>query len=297
MKRFLKYLLTMLAGFYMLLYILDRIYTYVYQNSLPRNKISYLIAQESQHIDYIFIGSSRVDNTINSTIIEKETGKQALNLGIQAAKPSDYYLILKLLEELDISSDYIFIQIDHVFNLDTNSEILNSYLMPYNNYNTIQDHLKNKMNDYWFIQNIPFYRYLKYDYLIGFREFFSTAIKKPVKIDLSDGFFPKPGYSGAPLKMRLSNVIANNNKYIDSINVFAQNNNQKIIFFTSPYCPDTENIDFIDKLGEKLKVFWDFSRDFESEEYFYDCLHLNENGAIIFSEKIAQKIKSLRKEN
>ena len=174
MQRFAKYILLIFSGLLLIMFVLDKAYTYTYKNSLPRNKISYLISQKSEHIDFIFIGSSRVDNTINTEVIEKHLGGKSLNLGIQASKPSDYLLIVKLLQELQISSDYIFIQLDHSFNLDTNSDILNSFLVPYMEYTSIQRHLKSTLNDYWYVKNIPFYRYLKYDYQLGFREFLAV---------------------------------------------------------------------------------------------------------------------------
>ena len=297
MLRFIKYILLIFFGILLILYLLDSIYSYVYSNSNPRNKISYLISQRSEHINYIFIGSSRVDNTINTDIIEKATGKSALNLGIQASKPSDYLLILKLLEDLEITSDYVFIQMDHSFNLDNNSNILNSYLVPYNNYKSIEEHLNATMDDYWSVKFIPFYKFLKYDYQIGFREFFSSVIGKEIKIELSNGFHPKRGYSGVPLKARLSEKIANRNKFVDSIFSYQKRKNMNIIYFTAPYCPGTSNIDFITKLTEKFEIFWNFSQEINSEDYFYDCLHLNENGANLFSKKITIKIKNLNAEN
>lgn len=297
MQTFAKYILLIFSGLLLIMLILDKMYTYTYQNSLPRNKISYLISQKSKHIDYIFIGSSRVDNTINTEVIEKHLGGKSLNLGIQASKPSDYLLIVKLLQELQISSDYIFIQLDHSFNLDTNSDILNSFLVPYMEYTSIQRHLKSTLNDYWYVKNIPFYRYLKYDYQLGFREFFSSAIGKPTKIDFENGFYPKPGYSGVPLNAKLSEKIAPNNKYVDSILALKENKNLNIIFFSSPYCPDTDNIDFIYRLEKKFDTFWNFSEVLPENEYYYDCLHLNEKGANHFSEKIAEEIKNLNREN
>ena len=132
-----------------------------------------------QKIDYIFIGSSRVDNTIDADIISKITGKTALNLGIQSAKPDDYYLMLKLIKDLNIQTNKIFIQMDYVYNLSGNSKILNSYLMPYTENDIVNNHLKSTIKNSWFIPNLPFYKYLVYDYKIGFREFFSTTIHKP----------------------------------------------------------------------------------------------------------------------
>jgi len=247
---------------------------------------------EGQKIDYIFLGSSRVDNTINAEIIEHKTGKKTLNLGIQAAKADDYYLMLKLIDDLNIQNEKIFIQMDYAFDLGGNSEILNSYLMPYTTNSVIREHLKKSLNDSWWIMNFPFYKYLKYDYKIGFREVFSTSIGKRTKTNFENGFFPKYGYSGVALKGKLSETISAQNIHVNAINEFAREATMNVIYFTAPFCPQTKNLDYTSKLASKLPVFWDFSTLIKSDKYFYDCNHINNKGATIFSNKIADKINS-----
>lgn len=293
MKKFLIYISSLIFAFVLILFILDYTYTSVYKNGLPRNKIAYLMLLKRQKIDYIFLGSSRVDNTIDAEIVENVTGKKALNLGIQATKPNDFYLLLKLINELNIETDKIFIQIDYNFDLGEKSNILHSYLMPYTQNRHIKKHLKNTLDDYWWIQHFPFYKYLKYDYKIGFREVFSSGIQKPSKTNFVNGYFPKYGYSGVPLKGKLSKSIGNSNTYVNAINNFSNKKNINIIYFTAPFCPETENLDYISKLQRKLPTLWDFSSLFSSEDYFYDCNHLNNKGAQLFSAKVGAKIKSI----
>ncbi|SFF74444.1 hypothetical protein SAMN04488033_10790 [Salegentibacter agarivorans] len=248
---------------------------------------------EGKEIDYIFLGSSRVDNTIDAEIIEDITGKKALNLGIQATEPNDFYLLLKLIDELNIKTEKIFIQIDYSFDLGGKSKILNSYLMPYTQNAHISNHLEETTDDYWWVINFPFYKYLKYDYKIGFREVFSSGIQKPSKTDFANGYFPKYGYSGVPLKGKLSKSIGNLNTYVNAINNFSNKKNINVIYFTAPFCPKTKNLDYISKLKRKLPTLWNFSRLFSTEDYFYDCNHLNNKGAQLFSAKVGAKIKSI----
>lgn len=281
---------------YVLLIALESSYNAIYKHGLPRNKIAYLMSLKNQKIDYIFIGSSRVDNTLNTEIITELTGKTALNLGIQSAKPDDYYLLLKLIKDLNIQTDKIFIQMDYVYNLNGNSKISNSYLMPYTENSIVKDHLKNSLKNSWLILNIPFYKYLAYDYKIGFRELFSTAIHKSSSTDFKNGYFPKYGYSGAPLTGQLSEFIEDKNVYVDSMNILGQKEQMDIIYFTAPFCPNTENLDFTKKLELKLPGLWDFSTLFKEDKYFYDCNHINDLGAQYFTEAFAKCIKFYRKE-
>lgn len=293
MRRFTIFLISLLLGILAMLYLLDFAYTYVYTAGLPRNKISYLLSLKNEKIDYVFLGSSRVDNTIDSDIIEVNTGKTALNLGIQGAKPDDYFLMLKLLHEQNIQTKAVFIQVDYVFNLEGNSEILKSALMPFISKPIISEFVEERSNDYFFLKNIPFYRYLKYDYKLGFREFTSTLLHRRPGLDLDNGYTPKYGQAGGQLKSELPERLKEKNETLQAINNFAVNNNIKIYYFMAPFCPATLNQNFGSKLQEKIPGFIDFSNIFKDhEEYFFNCGHLNDKGAKKFSQIIAERINT-----
>jgi hypothetical protein len=276
------------------LYSLDFIYTLGYQNGTPRNKVAYLMQNENDTIDYIFIGSSRVDNTIDSEVIESITGYSAINLGFQGAKIDDYLTILMLLQDKKIKFKKIFIQVDYVYNLGGNSEILRSELMPFIGNTVISKALQSQGSEYYKLKYIPFYRYLKYDYKIGFREVFNTVIGNKNTIDLNNGYFPKYGYSGQELKSTLPNQIANENISLNKIDSFAKNHNINIIYFIAPFCPNTKNLEYSTKLKDKLPIFLDYSNLFPYQDnYFYDCNHLNNEGAHEFSRRLAEDIIEL----
>ena len=95
MKKFIRFLLGLFALVFVLLVLLDYTYTTVYQHSTPRNKFQYLFQLKPQKIDYVFLGSSRVENSIIPNEIEKKTNKKAMNLGFQAAKMQDIFTLLQ----------------------------------------------------------------------------------------------------------------------------------------------------------------------------------------------------------
>lgn len=292
MKRFLRYIVLLCVLVLFCMYFLDALYTYKYNYGKPRNKASYIMQHSEDEIDYIFIGSSRVENTINADIISTITNKSTINLGFQGASIDDYYIILKLLQERGIKFEKVFIQIDYVYNLTGNSEILKSYLMPYIGDDFVYQIIKERDSEHFLLKSLPFYRYLKYDYKIGFREFFNLAIGRKPKYDLENGYFPLYGSSGKELKYSLPLMIKKENESINKINLFAEMNNIEIIYFMAPNCPNTTNQNFSKKLREKLPNFSDYSRLFPYQnEYFYDCGHLNDKGATKFSELVAKEIK------
>ncbi len=277
---------------------MDYIYSFQYNHGIPRNKVSYIMQSENDTIDYIFIGSSRVDNTINADIISSITGKSAINLGFQGAKIDDYFLILQLLQDRNIKSKSIFIQVDYGFNISGNSEILKSYLMPYISNEFVFEMIKDRDLEFRQLKYIPFYRYMKYDYKIGFREFYNLVIKNNSKNDLNNGYFPKYGNDGRQLKSSLPNHINAKNEVIHKINAFAKKNDLSIIYFMAPFCPNTKNLDYSKKLKSKLPSFLDYTHIFPNQEdYFYNCSHLNDLGATEFSKILAEDILRLEKES
>lgn len=292
MKKFIFYIISIVVSVHALLFILDKAYTFIYSNGTPRNKISYLLSIEGKTLDYVFIGSSRVDNNIDPEVIERYTGGSAINLGIQGAEINDYLLVLQLLKKQNINTKTVFIQIDYVYNLSGSSDFLKSTLMPYIEDDVISSYIRNQESEFYYLRNIPFYRYLRYDYKLGFRETFLTAIGKESKLNVEKGYWPKFGYSGKKFEARLPEKILAENENLAALESFAAKNGFKIVYFTAPFCYSTENINFIDKLQNKLPGLWNFSRVFQKNEVFFDCLHLNDVGAKRFSKILSEKINS-----
>ena len=294
MKKFVLYIISLLGAILILLFLLDAVYTFTFRHGTPRNKLAYIFSIEKEHIDYIFLGSSRVDNSIDAKVIEKETGRKAVNLGIQGGKIDDFYLMLQLLKNQEITAETIFIQIDYIYNIEGNSETLKSSLMPYIHEETIYNFLKARDPQSLALKYVPFYRYLIYDYKIGFREFFNIATGQASRVDLENGYFPLSGSSGKELKGSLPDHIKQENEKIHQINSFAKANDLNVVYFIAPFCPGMENLEFASKLEGKLPDFINFSGIFpHKEENFYDCSHLNSRGAKEFSEIFAQKIEEL----
>lgn len=292
MKKFILYLFSLLLGLTIILYLLDLTYTYVFTHGTPRNKISYLLSLKNQRISYVFLGSSRVDNTIDSEVIESRTGKRALNLGVQGGKLDDSFLMLQLLHRQGITSDTVFIQVDYIFNMEGNSEILKSNLMPHINQAPISNFIRERSSDYYYLRYLPFYRYLKYDYKIGFREFVSTLLGKKPNHNLENGYRPKYGQANQKLIGKLPAKIKNSNKTIGAINRYASQHNINIVYFMAPFCSNTINLDYGAKLTKKIPGFLDFSTVFEDhDEYFFNCGHLNDKGAKEFSQLLADVIE------
>jgi len=290
MGKFFKYIGFLVIVVIALLYLLDLLYTNTYTKGLPRNKVSYVLSMKDTSIDYIFLGSSRVDNNIDAAVIESITGKKALNLGIQAAKLNDLFFMLQLLKKQNIKAEIVFIQVDYIYNIGGNSEILKSYLMPYIEDDVISSYIKERDSNYYKLKYLPFYRYLAYDYKLGFREHFNTFINKKSSLNLANGYDAKYGTIASTLQASLPKTINKENKTIEKINKFAKKNNIKVVYFMAPFCYDTKNKDFSQKLKQRIPGLLDYSQLFTDDNYFYNSSHLNDKGAKEFSKRVALDI-------
>ncbi len=144
MKRFLKNSIVFFIGIIVGLYVLDILYTVIYKNSFPRNKTQFILSlKEGEKLDYVFLGSSRVENSIVSTEIERLTGKTTMNFGTQGARLDDMNVFLRLLIDKKVKIKKLFVQVDYIYNYEASSDIVGSQALPYIRSNKfINDYLK-----------------------------------------------------------------------------------------------------------------------------------------------------------
>jgi hypothetical protein len=289
MKAFIKYLVIVISTIVVGLYVIDKLYTYVYTKNIsnnPRNKTQYVLGLKDKKIDYIFLGSSRVENHINTKLVEELTGKSALNLGSQGGRLSDVYIYLKLLQEQGVVVEKFFIQVDYVFNMHGPSILVGSDVLPFVNNKIVEEHIKENNEDYVFIKYVPFYKYATLDYKYGFREFFNSLINKKPRIDFSDGFDPRfDKYKQSDLS--LPDIVVKTSPDFNKINTFCIQNNIEVVYFTAPFCSEANNLDYIKKLKTKIPMLKDYSRAFSNDSlYFIDCGHLNNIGANEFTKML-----------
>jgi len=285
MKTFLKYLFGITAITLLMMCLLDVLYTKVYETSVPRNKTQYVLQLKNKKIDYVFLGSSRVKNHIVTKIVEKETGKSAINLGVSGGNLDDVYLLLKLLVENNIKTSTIFIQIDYSYNLNEPSKIVGAESLPYIRSNAIvREHLS-RNPDFTLYSYIPFLRYNENDFKIGFREFFTNMVGKKSKYDFADGY--EITNSNVDVRRHsLPTFVASKNDSYEGIEKLAQKNNLQIVYFFAPLCDELNESVYIDKLKVKIPSLIDFSKTIKTEDLFQDCAHLNGKGAEVFTQML-----------
>lgn len=293
MKTFVKHILKVVLMLVLSAYVLEFFYTNIFEKSLPRTKFQNLRALKNQSIDYVFLGSSRVENGVSPKVIKDKIGKNAINLGFQASKMADIYLIFQLLDEYNIKYKKVFIQVDYIFNIEKGfSNVLSYEVLPFINENKLlTNHCQfNDSINFWRNKNLPFYRYSITSQKIGMREIVMNLLKKQTAISVNKGFDPLFGsFSGG--KYALPETISNKNKYYDLIANYSLKNKKDVTFFTAPFRILNNDFSFINKLKTKIPNLNDFSNQLPSNKYFQNNSHLNHNGAIAFTNVLIEKLK------
>jgi len=291
MRKFSTYIVGGMVAILIVMSLLDLVYTKIYETAPPRSKFQYLRSLKNTHVDFIFIGSSRVENGIVPSVIFDKTHKKALNLGFQAAKLGDIYTLLQLVEEYNIQFETIFIQVDYIYNLiEGHSNIFEYQMTPFIRENAITKaysdrYAKNPFANYY----IPFYRYCDNDLKLGFREIFANLIHKKSTILIDNGYGPKFG-NEKEIRGAFPDRILDANTVIDSIQSFAKKNNRNVVFYCAPFCKNPQNLDFTSKLKTKIPDLKDFSGVLEDDLLFLNCTHVNDAGARKFTAIFAEKM-------
>lgn len=294
MKKFSTYIVVGTLIILAVMSVLDLVYTKIYETSYPRSKFQYLRSLKNKKVDYIFIGSSRVENGIVPSVIYKKTGKNAVNLGFQAAKLGDIYTVLQLIKQYNIHSDKILIQVDYIYNMEGGHSNMFQYeMIPFIRENAItkkysDTYSENPVANYY----IPFYRYCNNDLKIGFREVFANVIGKKTNIIANRGYGAKYGNS-TKMQGALPDTILGRNAILDSIQFYVKQNHMEVLFYCAPFCQNNQNKDFTTKLKSKIPGFLDFSNVIEDDAMFLNCNHLNDTGAQRFTEIFTEEVLML----
>lgn len=292
MKKFLIFIGKILLLLLLSAFVLDFIYTYVYKNATPQNKVQFIHSLKNRKVNYIFIGSSRVENSIISEQIEKQTKKTVLNLGMKGLRLKDMSYVVKLLHKNNVSFDTIFVQLDYSYNDEEGySKFFFHELLPFCNSSdsSIENYLESTNNKYLYYKYIPFLKYIDSDELVGFRKVVASFKNNVSVFEFNKGYVPLYGTSYIN-KENIPEHLAHKNKYFEEIDFFRINNNHRVIYFSAPVTLSTDNLDYFIKLKSVVPQLYNFHNVISNESYFYDNYHLNHDGAIIFTNILIDRL-------
>lgn len=286
MRGFLKHIGFIVLIVILLSYLLDALYSEAFKNATPRNKVQLVANLKDTKVDYIFLGSSRVENHIDCDLITKMTGKSCLNLGLQGSRINDGKALALLLEANNVVYEKLLMQVDYIYNFYDYSPSFVGTISPYLGNTNFPEALVDEL-DLPVAYGLPFARYALNDKISGVREVVLQYAKKSPKLDLDNGFKPLQGV-GKNVSGKFPDTIVDHNEDLEELLAI----NDNIILFTAPYCQNTENRDvFMNELSKRYPDLINYIDIFDNEEaYFSNCGHLNIEGAIKFTEILTKDL-------
>ena len=284
MKAFILFISKLLGLLILLLCLLDWAFTEVYLQDHNRNKINSIYNSQKKDFDVIFLGSSRANNHFISSIFEKK-GLKTFNYGMSGSHLYETVLMLELMLERDYKIKNIIIQIDLNICSDTPSAKHTAQFLPFiHDSKTIAKHLSSQPHfDLWYY--FPFYRYIEYGAVIGFRECWDTFRGKQSSLLQNGGYYPLKK-QGKNMKNSLVGLKPIRNASYEKIKQLCLQNNIRLIALTTPICENTKNRNYFDDVTKLYPEIQRFDSVVKEDRYFATCGHMNVEGATILTTKV-----------
>lgn len=289
MKRFFKKSLLFLIIFLIAALLLDIIYTVIISQSSDRNKVENVIHSKNKKYDVVFMGTSRANNHFVAQIFE-DKGYKAFNYGMSGSHMFETALMLKLMMANKFEIKNLILEADLSICNEKRDEGTTARFMPYIHGNEIiKNHYKNEP-DFFEIYYLPFYRYIKFDNKIGFRELYDVASNKPTNTLYNKGYYPLLSNRKGKMKNDISTLKPIRNKYYEEIKQICKENNIKLTVVMTPMCENTKGLDYFDKVNQLYPEIHNFENVITDDKYFSSCGHLNDEGAKIYTRTILHKL-------
>lgn len=286
MKRFLIYLSKVLFLLILIAVVLDGIYTYVFYQSKNRGKAEAVFNSQQQKYDVVVLGSSRANNHFVAQMFQ-DKGLKTFNYGMSGGHLFEASLMLKLMIERKNVIKNIILEADLNLANDNESEAISAMFLPFiHNSEIIKNHFECKtyFNELYYI---PFYRYVKFGSVIGFREMFFSAIQKKTNALDNLGYYPLEKHKNGNMKNNIINLNPlPHNKYYEEIKNICKVNNINFIAVMTPMCENVIGMNYFDKVKKAYPEIHNYENVVVQDKYFSSCGHMTDSGARLFTARI-----------
>ncbi|QDS88890.1 hypothetical protein EC9_30850 [Rosistilla ulvae] len=268
-----------------------------------RSKYHWACSLAGNQFDLAFIGSSRVEMTVDPRVIDDIVHTNSINIGASGAGAGDQYLLAtKLLRGNKV--DTVYYQIDYL-------TLANKFSYPFKDYiwlcyddqrevqSTVVDHCGAAR--YWAWSGIPFLR------LMEFSSQYDLFPHRNAGTYWNDrkGGQQRDTPDAASLADQFAVYIPDSLsvKYVLKTIELCKHNDVELVLFQAPLRAQLSLVsDFpacttwIDELVESRGLaYWDFSDIYRTRgDLFYDNHHLNSAGVLEFSSELAKRIAAKR---
>jgi len=235
---------------------------------------------EGVNVDYILLGSSRMNYHIDPIQIEAATGKKGLNLGVNAFSSFESYLMLKeFLRNNDTKR--VFVQVDNLVSDDDPDREGEKTWIPYLDEDYVYKEFKRYGIEYSLYRRIPFYRFQKFESRIGYRDVLASALGSGHQYEPTFGYTPTIGVLNGAVNFKKSTPTKLPNHSMKSMISLCEKRNVELIFFTAPIFKYGGTLN---QFEETLPNYYDLHSTVEDKKDFSNQTHLNYKGAEKFTD-------------
>ncbi len=289
MRKFIIVIAKILLTLLVLLIVLDWAYTTVYLHSSSRGKVEKVFNSKSENFDVVILGSSRANNHFVPKLFEKN-GLKTFNYGMSGAHLFEASLMLKLMAERNYKIKTVILEADLGLCNEKESDAIAAKFLPYIHHSEIiKDHFS-KQENFNELYYIPFYRYVDFDALIGFREMYQTATGKPTNILNNLGYHPLTSKKPGNMKNDIRALKPIRNKYYEEIKQICKQNNYNLIAVMTPMCSNVKGLDYFEKANQIYPEIYNLENVVQGDQYFSSCGHMNDSGARLFTEVVLKRV-------
>ncbi|MNL02306.1 hypothetical protein D3C87_1228070 [compost metagenome] len=217
----------------------------------------------------------------------KDKGLKTFNYGMSGGHLFEASLMLKLMVERKYSIKNVILEADLNLSNDKESEGVAAKFLPYiHNSEVVKDHFESQKN-FNELYYVPFYRYIKYDAKIGFREIYKIATDKTTNALDNLGFYPLKKHKNGNMKNNIVNLNPlPHNKYYEEIKNICKANNINFIAVMTPMCENVTGMNYFDKVKKAYPEIHNYENVVIEDKYFSSCGHMTDTGAKIFTARI-----------
>ena len=287
MTKFITLVAKILLTILVLLVALDWGYTTVYLKNSDRGKIQHIFNSKARKYDVVILGSSRANNHFVPELFEKK-GMKTFKYGMSGAHLFEASLMLKLMAERNYKIKTVILEADLGLCNEKESDAIAAKFLPYiHQSETIKKHFS-KLENFNALYYIPFYRYIDFDALIGFREMYNTATGKPTNILDNLGYHPL-GHKPGNMKNDIRALKPIRNKYYEEIKQICKEQNYNLITVMTPMCANVKGLDYFEKANKIYPEIHNLENVVQGDQYFSSCGHMNDTGARIFTAVVIER--------
>ncbi|OXG08799.1 hypothetical protein BC749_106114 [Flavobacterium araucananum] len=286
MKRFLIYTTKILLITILIAVALDGLYTAIFMQSKNRGKIETVVNSKAKKYDVVILGSSRANNHFVAQMFE-DKGLKTFNYGMSGGHLFEASLLLKLMIERKYVIKNVILEADLNLSTDHESEGVGAKFLPYIHHSeVIKDHFltQENFNELYYV---PFYRYIKYDAKIGFREIYNIAKGKSTNALDNLGYYPLKKHKNGNMKNNIVNLNPlSHNKYYEEIKNTCKANKINFIAVMTPMCENVVGMNYFDKVKKGYPEIHNYENVVVENKYFSSCGHMTDTGAKMFTTRI-----------